>query len=294
MPPTIDLELGGKTALITGCNNPHGIGAAVAQALAAQGAAVFLHYYAVPFGGPTPDEFGEDYYLAMQAHSAGPIVDAIRSAGGRADLMAGDLGDPALPARLFDAAEEAFGPVQVLINNAAYSIPDSLLPGRTPESGDRGAGGLGLGQHSLTVESIDRHFDVNTRATALMMAEHVRRHIERADSWGRIINVSTDAAHAHVANISYAASKHAIESYSRSAAAEMGKYGITVNIVAPGTIQTGYITPAAEREIAQETPLGRVGQPDDVAQVMLLLASEQAHWLTGQLLYVGGGYRMAQ
>ncbi len=105
---------------------------------------------------------------------------------------------------------------------------------------------------------------------------------------------TTDAAHAHVANVSYAASKHAIESYSRSAAAEMGKYGITVNVVAPGPIQTGYIPPKAEADIAAHTPLLRVGAPEDVAEVIVFLASAQARWLTGQLLYVGGGWRMPQ
>jgi 3-oxoacyl-[acyl-carrier protein] reductase len=74
----------------------------------------------------------------------------------------------------------------------------------------------------------------------------------------------------------------------------MGKYGITVNVVSPGPIQTGYITPGQELELAAGTPLGRVGEPEDVAQVILFLASEQARWLTGQLLYVGGGYRMSQ
>lgn len=89
-------------------------------------------------------------------------------------------------------------------------------------------------------------------------------------------------------------SKHAIESYSRSAAAELGKYGITVNIVAPGPVQTGYITPQAVDEIAAGTPLGRVGLPEDVADVIVFLASYQARWLTGQLFYVGGGWRMSQ
>jgi 3-oxoacyl-[acyl-carrier protein] reductase len=74
----------------------------------------------------------------------------------------------------------------------------------------------------------------------------------------------------------------------------MGKYGITVNIIAPGPIQTGYITPEAETDLAANTPLARVGEPEDVADVMVFLASEQAHWLTGQLLYVGGGFRMHQ
>jgi 3-oxoacyl-[acyl-carrier protein] reductase len=107
-------------------------------------------------------------------------------------------------------------------------------------------------------------------------------------------DTSADAAHAHVANVSYAASKHAIESYSRSAAAELGHYGIRVNVVAPGPIQTGYITPESETEIVKGTPLGRLGEPEDVADAIVFLASAQARWLTGQLLYVGGGWRMPQ
>ena len=135
---------------------------------------------------------------------------------------------------------------------------------------------------------------VNVRATALMMQEYAQRHIDRKADWGRIVNISTDAAHAHSWNVSYAASKHAVESYSRSAASELGKYGITINVVAPGPIQTGYITPEMEREIQESTPLRRVGRPEDVADVVLLLVSDQARWVTGQLVYVGGGYRMHQ
>jgi len=74
----------------------------------------------------------------------------------------------------------------------------------------------------------------------------------------------------------------------------MGKYGITVNVVAPGPIQTGWLAPEDEKKIAETTPLGRMGRPEDVADVVVFLASEQAHWLTGQLLYVGGGWRMHQ
>jgi 3-oxoacyl-[acyl-carrier protein] reductase len=156
------------------------------------------------------------------------------------------------------------------------------------------------GIEPLTAAGIDAHFRVNARAYALLMAEYARRYLARhgdappANTYGRIIAVSTDAAHAHVANVSYAASKHAIESYARSAAAELGRYGITVNIVAPGPTQTGYITAEAEAAIVPNTPLGRLGRPEDVADVIVLLAAEQSRWLTGQLLYAGGGYRMEQ
>lgn len=97
-----------------------------------------------------------------------------------------------------------------------------------------------------------------------------------------------------MANVSYAASKHAIESYSRSAAWEMGKYGIRVNIVAPFPIQTGCFTPDDEKAISAKAPLGRVGGPQDVADVIVFLASAQARWVHGQLLYVGGGIRTHQ
>jgi 3-oxoacyl-[acyl-carrier protein] reductase len=121
---------------------------------------------------------------------------------------------------------------------------------------------------STTPENINKHFSINSRAYALLMSEYVKRYIKREADWGRIINISTDAAHSHVANINYAASKHAIESYSRSA--------------------------AAGAEIEEGTPLNRVGEPEDVSDVIVFLASEQARWVTGQLLYVGGGWRMSQ
>lgn len=125
-----------------------------------------------------------------------------------------------------------------------------------------------------------------------MMAEYARRHVERGARWGRIINVSINGAPGFSTEISYGASKHALESYSRAAAKELGKYGITVNVVSLGPIQTGWITPELERSIVAKTPQGRVGQPGDVSDVMVFLASEQARWLTGQLIYVGGGWQM--
>ncbi len=104
--------------------------------------------------------------------------------------------------------------------------------------------------------------------------------------------MSTDGASGFSGEISYGASKHALESYSRAAASELSRFGITVNVVSPGPVQTGYIAPELEARLASEIPLGRVGQPEDVADVIVLLASEQARGVTGQLLYVGGGHVM--
>lgn len=288
----INPEITGKVVLVTGAN--HGIGAATARAFAEQEAKVFITYCrdACPYSedelqDATEKKIGGDVlYRAMQQNPAEPIVQDIRKQGGIAVANEIDLGDPNNIPKLFDLCEEKLGPVDILVNNHTYCVLETFDPALTSEKGS----GISL----TSAAGIDAHFAVNTRAFVLMMSEYLNRYLKRKADWGRIVNLSTDAAHAHTANISYAASKHAIESYSRSAAAEMGKYGITVNIVAPGPIQTGYITPSAEEEISKGTPLGRVGEPEDVANVIVFLASEQAHWVTGQLIYVGGGWRMHQ
>src|SRR5687767_4274752 len=140
---------------------------------------------------------------------------------------------------------------------------------------------------TTTAESHDAHFAVNSRAVALMMAEFARRHVRRGANWGR---VSTDGASGFRTEVSYGASKHALESYSRAAASELGPYGITVNVVSLGPIQTGHIPPELEAAIAAQTPLRRVGRPDDVSDAIVFLASEQARWITGQVIHVGGGH----
>ena len=288
----IDPQLQGKTVLITGAN--HGIGAATARAFAAQGSQVCITYYREPCPY-TAEELeqarqsatgGDALYRAMQQQSAEPLVEHIRAQGGVAVAHEADLGDPETIPHLFDFCARQLGPVDILVNNHTYCVLETFDPARTSQE----ESGIFL----ISAAQIDAHFAVNTRAYALMMSEYVQRHLSREAKWGRIINISTDAAHAHTVNVSYAASKHAIESYSRSAADELGHYGITVNVVAPGPIQTGYITPAAQAEIEAGTPLGHVGAPQDVADVVVFLASEQARWLTGQLLYAGGGWRMPQ
>ena len=288
----IDPGLNGKVVLITGAN--HGIGAATAKAFAAQGARVFLSFYRMlsSHSEEELDRAGEEgiggvqLYWAIRRHPADRVVEHIRASGGTAIAREADLGDPANIPVLFDECEAALGPVDVLVNNHTHSLLDTIDPGSVTAEG--------FGVSLVTAAGIDDHFGVNVRAYTLMMSEYIQRYLKREARRGRIINISTDAAHAHASAVSYAASKHAIESYSRSAALEVGKYGITVNIVAPGPIQTGYLTPEQETAIGAGTPLRRCGEAPDVADVIVFLASDQAHWLTGQLLYVGGGWRMHQ
>jgi 3-oxoacyl-[acyl-carrier protein] reductase len=274
----IDTGLEDRVVLITGGN--HGIGAATARAFAVQGARVFITYlrlsprdYGIePEEARRAKEPGLPLYHATQARSADEVVGEIRKGGGMAESWETDLADPATIPELFDLAEQKFGPVRVLVNNAAYceTPPDTIF--------------------STSKESIDEHFAVNTRAAVLLMAELVRRHKERGGRWGRVINVSTDAAQNFGGQISYGASKAATEAFTRSMATEVGPLGITVNSVAPGPVQTGYITRESEEELLPGIPLCRIGDPQDIADAIVFLASEQARWITGQVIKVSGGH----
>jgi 3-oxoacyl-[acyl-carrier protein] reductase len=280
----IDTGLKGRVALVTGAN--HGIGAATARALAAQGARVFIQFLRMP---PEGTLGLPEAYRAGRARSADEVLRAIHASGGRAEAWECDLADPNMIALLFERAESALGPVEVLVNNAAHWEADSFVPGGVE---DRPLDQWPPRSPSVAAASHDRHFAVNSRAVALLMAEFARRHVARGARWGRIVNVSTDGAYCFPGETSYGASKAALQAYSRSAASELGRLGITVNIVSPGPIQTDWITPELEAAIVPSIPLGRVGRPEDVADVIVLLASEQARWLTGQLLHVGGGHAM--
>jgi 3-oxoacyl-[acyl-carrier protein] reductase len=297
----IDTGFKDRVAVVTGGNNPLGIGAAVAKSLAEQGAAVFIHYCRQVTQRPDAEESGSDnltspgldLYYAMQAKSAEEVLRAIRDAGGRAESYEADLDDTAAIPKIFDRAEEAFGPVQVLVNNAAEYEADTFLPEEHLEHGERALWVEGPERSTITATSHDRHFGVNTRAVALMMAEFAKRHVAHKKRWGRIVNVSADCSQGSPGEVSYRASKYALESFSRSAAAELGSLGITVNVVSPGPIQTGYISREIEQELVRSIPLGRIGRLEDIAAAVVFLASEKAGWTTGQVLTVHGGHRMA-
>ena len=284
-----------RVAIVTGTNNPHGIGAGIAKALAVQGVKIFLSYFrcgdSKQSSSGDSDMRGEAFYNVQRAKTADEVLDVIRQIGSQVKAWEVDLSDPDNIPQLFDRAEAAFGQVDILVNNAAHWEADTFLPSaeylvnKAVEAWTSAPG-------RITASGFDRVFAVNTRAIALMMTEFVWRHIRREGAWGRIINISTDGAYCFPSEISYGASKLAMEGYTRSAAEEFGQFGITVNTISPGAIQTGWLTPEMEKGIASSYPMKRVGQPEDIADAVIFFASEQARWITGQRIYVGGGHAM--
>ncbi len=289
----LDTGLTGRTALITGANNAMGIGAAAARLLAAEGVRIFLTYKRGIHHETTENaEPGVSLYNRLSAASGEQIAAEIRGSGGDAEAVELDLSDPSVIAPLFDQVEARLGAVDILINNAAHSTADTFLPSADTLVNTHSVQWLGGNVPTLTQASHDAHFAVNTRTPALMMIEFARRLIARRASWGRIINLTTDGSPAFPSEIAYGASKHALESYTRSAALELGQFGITVNAVSPGPTQTGWITPEMGEEIVRSTPLRRIGTAEEVAEVIRFLASHQARWVTGQIIHANGGHRV--
>ena len=269
----VDYGLKGRVALITGANNPQGIGATTALAFAREGAKVALVYKRIPrtCDKDNTDRNGADRYYAANAGNADVVAGRLKEMGADFLVIESDITNEAAVKDIYAAVLERFGRIDVLVNNAADGDMDGL---DTIEK--------------ITQSVIDDTFAVNVRGSILMMREFVKH---RGD-YGRIINLSTDAAQVFAGQITYGASKATLEALTRSIALEVAKYGITVNCVAPGPTQTGWIDDELEKAVVPIIPMGQLIQAEDIAETILFLASGQARMLTGQVIKVSGGHAL--
>ncbi len=252
-------DLTGKIAIVTGASRKAGIGAAISRALAGAGAWVFITYYR-PYDATMPWGSNGDDTEALLAELR---TLSIRAAGMELDLTQIDA-----PVTLFDRVEAELGQASILVNNAAYSQRD------------------GIGR--LTADLLDRHYAVNVRGMALLCAEFARRF--QAKTGGRIINLTSGQSVGPMpGELAYVATKGAVEAFTVSLSAELAPRGITVNAVDPGATETGWITPDLRAVLLENAPMGRLGRPEDVARLVHFLASDEAHWITGQVIHSRGG-----
>lgn len=262
----IDPKINGKVALITGANS--GIGASIAQKLAEQGVNVIIHYLQEANANNSSVE-----HTAKGEKAARDVVQSIEKLNGEAAMIDGNLMDNQTINKVFNFAEEVFGPVEILVNNAAHcELPDTI--------------------YDLPEGSIQRHFKVNTEAAVLLIKEYTKRYSNHNLNSGKIINISTDSAQNFPTQISYGASKAALEAYTRSLAIELGTENITVNCIAPGPVQTGWIDEELKQKLLPSIPLGTMGKPEDIAECVVFLSSKQARWITGQVIKISGGHAL--
>jgi len=253
-------DLRGRVALVTGAGRKWGIGSAVCRTLASRGADVVLSYWKA---------YDREMPWASDEDEPDALLGELRASGVRAEGVEMDLSGADSAPLLLDAAEERLGRPSILINAAAYSTRD--------------------GFETLDAESLDAHYAVNVRAMALLSVDFARRY--PGAPGGRIVNFSSGQSLGPMPEeLAYVATKGAVEAFTRTLAVEVGHKQITVNAINPGPTDTGWMTEELEREIIPKFPLGRIGKPEDAARLVAFLASDEAAWITGQIIHSEGGF----
>ena len=248
-----------RVALVTGVTRKAGIGAAIASALARDRYDVATAYYR-PYDRAMP--------WGVEEGEPEAIVGELRASGAQAYGFEVDLAEPDGARALFAAVRDRFGRVDCLVNNAAVSAATTV--------------------DAMTGVALDRHYAVNVRAVALLCAEFVRA--LPAGASGRIVNLTSGQGTTPLPNeLAYATTKGAVDAFTISLSAAVTSRGITVNAVDPGPTDTGWMDPALRATLLRTAPLGRLGTPGDAARLVAFLASEEAGWVTGQIIRSRGG-----
>jgi 3-oxoacyl-[acyl-carrier protein] reductase len=246
---------------VTGASRRAGIGYAICRRLAAYGASVFVHHFSQH---DAAQEWGAD--------AVGAVVDGVRAAlaepSARVVDMSADLADPSAPAEVVSAAVAALGRLDILVCNHGRSGGDGPLS-------------------TMTAAMLDAHWAVNTRSS-IMLAHH----LAELGGPGRIIFMTSGQHLGPMPHeVAYAASKGALASITATLADELADRGITVNTVNPGPVDTGWPTPDLHAAVAARFPTGAWATPDDPARLIAWLATDEARWITGQVINSEGGFR---
>jgi len=244
-------------ALITGVGRTAGIGAGIATQLAMSGWDIAFSYWTA---------YDERMSWGAETGAAGSIEGSLKDRGVAVAAIESDLADISAPGFIFDEAERRLGSVTALVMSHCESVDSGLL--------------------DTTIESFDRHFAVNARASWLLIREYGRR-FRGAPGTGRIISLTSDAL---IGNVPYGASKGALDRITLAAAREFAHLGVTANAINPGPVDTGWMTDDIRQAVLGQTPLGRLGTPQDTASLVAFLCSPQGGWINGQLLMSNGGY----
>jgi 3-oxoacyl-[acyl-carrier protein] reductase len=244
-------------ALVTGAGRTAGIGAGIAIQLAASGWDIAFTYWTA---------YDKRMRWGIEAEAAGTIERSLISHGAAVAAIEADLTDTSSPEVIFDETEERLGNVTALVMCHCESVDSGLL--------------------DTTIESFDRHFAVNARATWLLIREYGRR-FRGVPGTGRIISLTSDHT---VGNLPYGASKGALDRITLAAAHELAHLGITANAVNPGPVDTGWMSGEIRQDVILQTPLGRLGTPQDTAHLVEFLCSPRGGWVNGQLLMSDGGF----
>jgi 3-oxoacyl-[acyl-carrier protein] reductase len=287
-----------KVVLITGTNNPKGIGAAMALSFAEQGAKVAMVYKKMDFEYKEELAVGDSldsYYkaLSMDCSEVEAVISKITK---NYVIIESDISAEGNIANIYERIEAKLGKVNILINNAAgYPEQDTIF---TIKNSDiiSTYGTTVQGTIMMIQEFIKRgygHLIDDSKSLQERLIDYGKhKRLSDNDHYGRIINFSTDSAQIMAGQISYGSSKAAVEALTRSIAMEVGYLGVTVNTVAPGPTQTGWMNSELVESVLPQIPMARIGTPQDIADTVLFLASDKASWVTGQVIKVSGGHSL--
>lgn len=250
-----------KIVVVTGASRLIGIGAATCIALASKGFDIFF---------TTWSNYDKEMPWGANIDEPDLLQQKIKQYGVHCEKIEADLSDPLSHIKILDSVEEKLGKPSILVNNATYSVD--------------------VDHNDLTAEILDKHYQVNVRGTMLLSAEFSKRFTMQ--SGGRIINLTSGQSLGPMAgNIAYASTKGTIDAFTLTLSAEVAVKGITVNAVNPGPTDTGWMNDEIKDHILSKSPSGRIGMPQDAARLIAFLASEEAEWVTGQIIHSEGGFQ---